>query len=30
MLAQDGLSARVARSLGYATAYTIMGGTTQI
>jgi alkylation response protein AidB-like acyl-CoA dehydrogenase len=30
MLAQPGLHARVARNLGYATAYTIMGGTSQI
>ncbi len=30
MLAEPGLSARVSRNLGYATAYTIMGGTSQI
>jgi alkylation response protein AidB-like acyl-CoA dehydrogenase len=30
MLAEPGLPARVARSLGYATAYTIMGGTSEI
>ena len=30
MLAEPGLPARVARSLGYAPAYTIMGGTSQI
>jgi alkylation response protein AidB-like acyl-CoA dehydrogenase len=30
MLAEPGLPARVTRSLGYATAYTIMGGTSQI
>jgi alkylation response protein AidB-like acyl-CoA dehydrogenase len=30
MLAEPGLSGRVTRNLGYATAYTIMGGTSQI
>ncbi len=30
MLAEEGLSCRVARNLGYANAYTIMGGTSQI
>ena len=30
MLAEPGLPARVTRALGYATAYTIMGGTSQI
>jgi len=30
MIASPGLSARVARNLTYAPAYTLMGGTTQI
>lgn len=30
MLAEEGLSGRVSRNLGYANAYTIMGGTSQI